>query len=188
MNADEMMAALDRRAEDEKSKKEQIAARRRSEMLADCNRAAENLHKIVEVRGVVMRLFKECLVPSHGFMNHSFDFLTDGIEHGLGFFRVGHGDINFSRFGIEGGGAWYNSVCVNIDTGLWSQRTEFKDWDPFLPAEEFVVNSHVEYEHYHPISKCNYDCLEVTNKVKGIANGIDRFVESVEAFVRKISK
>lgn len=180
MTPKEMMDSV-RKYVDNKNKAVQTTAEiNKTNMIDDCNRVVAQLYKLRDIRPVVSMLFENGLVKGHGTFNHSFDFLTDGIEHGLGFVR--ENNINFSIFGIAGGGAWGHSVFVDIDSGLFSCDTKVYN---FISAEEFTTQTHIAYRNYCPYDRFNYDDIEIREKVKSIAGGIDKYVAEVEEFVKK---
>lgn len=190
MNIEKMMNALDAHAQNVEDAREREMQAYKAAMMANGQSVAENLAKIREIRPVVMRLFSEGLVPKTSSSYFAtYELLTDGIEHRLGFFRC-KGGINFCRFGIEGGGWDADSVCVDIDTGKWSRNcgTYDEGWDEFAPFEQFIENSHRAYCDGYMTDLFNYDNFAVRGKMEAIAQGIDGFVQKVESLVAKITK
>ena len=190
MNIEKMMNALDAHTQKVEDAREREMQAYKADMMAYGQSVAENLAKIREIRPVVMRLFSEGLVPKTSSSYFAtYELLTDGIEHRLGFFR-GKGGINFGRFGIEGGGYSCDSVCVDIDTGKWSRNcgTYDEGWDEFAPLEQFIENSHRAYRAGYMVDLYNYDNFAVRGKIEAIALGIDGFVQKVESLVARITK
>ena len=190
MNTTEMMNALDCRAKRATLDAVNTANKYIAEMRANGQRVQAQLQKIRDIRPVVKRLFEERLVKYNGFANSQNDFVSDGISHGIGFMRCkGYGVANFALFGIEGGGAWYDSVCVNIDSGYWGHDSAGGfDFKEFMPLEDFIEHcGHTRYENYRPIKEPNYLGAPIRGKVQGIADSIDRYVAMVEDYVRRIT-
>lgn len=191
MNATEMMNALDGRAKQATLDAINNASKYIAEMRANGQMVQAQLQKIRDIRPVVKRLFEERLVKYYGFANSENDFVSDGIGHGVGFMRCkGYEVANFDLFGIEGGGVWYDSVCVNIDSGYWghdsSGGTAFKE---FMPLEDFIGHcGHMRYDRwYRPIKEPNYMGEEIRVKVQNMAKCIDKYVDRVENYVRRIT-
>lgn len=189
MNIADMMNALDAHTQKVEDAREREMQAYKADMMAYGQSVAENLAKIREIRPVVMRLFSEGLVPKTSSSYFAtYEFLTDGIEHRLGFFR-GKGGINFRRFGIEGGGYSCDSVCVDIDLGWWSRNcgTYDEGWEEFAPLAQFIEKSHRAYRDGYMTDFFNYDNFAVRGKMEAIARGIDGFVQKVESLVMKVT-
>lgn len=191
MNTTEMMNALDGRAKQATLDAVNTANKYIAEMRANGQRVQAQLQKIRDIRPVVKRLFEERLVKYNGFANSQNDFVSDGISHGIGFMRCkGYGVANFDLFGIEGGGVWYDSVCVNIDSGYWGHDSAGGyDFKAFMPLEDFIEHcGHIRYDGWcRRIAEPNYMGAEIRGKVLGIANNIDKYVDMVENYVRRIT-
>ena len=186
MNAEEMMGALDSRAKKVADAQKIAHERNKAEMIANCQRIVEQLQKVREIRPVVMRLFRENLVK-YEYASTWCAWITNGVHHNLGFYQTGRGYLDFGKFGIEGGGCSYDSVCVDVDTGLFSRNNgSFDGWDDFLPIEEFAEATHKTA--WNAPIRANCDSCAVSGKIAAMVKGIDTYIEKLSAYVASLNR
>lgn len=186
MNATEMMKVLDECAARQSQARKAGSASRRAKFIADCKRIVEQLPKIKEIRSIVARLRSEGWMDSR----KSDKLITDGINHNLGFFRAGHGIIDYSIFGIEGGGCACDSVCVNVDNGQFSRNNgSFDNWDAFMSIEDFADQKSGIVRIWEKGGlPTNCERAEISTKISAMAKGIDDYIAYISECVNSIAQ
>ena len=155
MDIQKMMDAIDATVDGKHQAKTAEQERIVGEMLANDRKVAENLKNLRDIVPVLRKLFTNNLVKYHGTFDSYCDWITDSWNHNLGFFKE-DGKINFSHFGVNGGGAWYDSVCVDINSGLWLHSRDSVyhgvQWSEPMGMEDFAAHdSRPRYENCRPI-------------------------------------